>query len=140
MVLVRSCTVNNFVSLALQGWFDDTDCHRLTSIVIFVHQFGDPTGTSSGGPGYTIPDEVDGSETYPAGTIAMAKTPMPNSGGSQFFLVYDETPLPPDYTVFGTIDEQGLESLREAAADGTVDGAPDGTPKTTVTLENAKVA
>jgi len=134
------CTVNNFVSLARQGWFDDTDCHRLTTSGIFVLQCGDPTGTSSGGPGYTIPDEVDGSETYPAGTIAMAKTPMPNSGGSQFFLVYDETPLPPDYTVFGTIDEQGLESLREAAADGTVDGAPDGTPKTTVTLENAKVA
>ncbi len=134
------CTVNNFVSLAEQGWFDGTDCHRLTTQGIFVLQCGDPTGTSGGGPGYTIPDEVDGSETYPAGTVAMAKTMMPDSGGSQFFLVYDETPLPADYTVFGTMDAKGLAALRKAAEAGTADGGTDGAPKTTVTLETAAVA
>jgi peptidyl-prolyl cis-trans isomerase B (cyclophilin B) len=129
------CTVNNFVSLAQQSYFDGTECHRLTTQGIFVLQCGDPTATGTGGPGYTIPDEVDGSETYAAGTLAMAKTPAPDSGGSQFFMVYDDTPLPPDYTVFGMVDEAGVKVLQEIAARGTVTGAPDGPPKDTVTLE-----
>src|SRR5699024_10516137 len=65
------CTVNSFLSLAEQEYFDDTDCHRLTTEGIFVLQCGDPTGTGSGGPGYSFADEIDGSETYPAGTLAM---------------------------------------------------------------------
>lgn len=129
------CTVNNFVSLAEQSYFDDTECHRLTTQGIFVLQCGDPTATGTGGPGYTIPDEVDGSETYPAGTLAMAKTTLPDSGGSQFFMVYEDTPLPPEYTVFGTVDEAGLKVLQDVAAKGTATGAPDGPPKDKVTLE-----
>src|SRR5699024_6566030 len=92
------CTVNSFLSLAGQEYFDDTDCHRLTTEGIFVLQCGDPTGTGSGGPGYSFADELDGSETYPAGTLAMANA-GPDTNGSQFFVVYDDSPLPADYTV-----------------------------------------
>lgn len=134
------CTVNNFVSLAEQGWFDGTQCHRLTTEGIYVLQCGDPTATGTGGPGYTIPDEVTGDETYPAGTLAMAKTMMPDSGGSQFFMVYEETPLPPDYTVFGTIDEAGIKVLQEIATKGTDTGAGDGAPKEEVTLESVTLS
>jgi peptidyl-prolyl cis-trans isomerase B (cyclophilin B) len=132
------CTVNNFVSLAEQGWFDATECHRLTlaDSGISVLQCGDPTATGMGGPGYTIADEVTGDETYPAGTLAMAKTMMPDSGGSQFFMVYGDSPLPPDYTVFGTIDEAGVKVLQGIADIGTDSGAPDGAPKEKVTIES----
>jgi peptidyl-prolyl cis-trans isomerase B (cyclophilin B) len=135
------CTVNSFVSLAEQGYFDDTPCHRLTTAGagIFVLQCGDPTGTGTGGPGYTIADEVSGDETYPAGTLAMAKTSAPDSGGSQFFIVYDDTPLPPDYTVFGTVDADGLKVVQDIAAKGTADGGPDGAPKETVTITSVTV-
>lgn len=129
------CTVGSFVSLLEQGYFDGTECHRLTTQGIFVLQCGDPTATGTGGPGYTIPDELTGDETYPAGTLAMAKTPYPDSGGSQFFMVYEDTPLPAEYTVFGQVDKAGVEVLREVAADGTSTGQPDGPPATPVVLE-----
>lgn len=129
------CTVNSFVSLAEQGWFEDTTCHRLTTSGIFVLQCGDPTGTGTGGPGYTIADEVTGEETYQAGTIAMAKTSMPDSGGSQFFLVHEDTQLPPDYTVFGQVGPDGLAVLREIASAGAEAGAPDGPPAEDVVIE-----
>ncbi len=118
------CTVNSFVSLAEQGYFDDTDCHRLTDYGIFVLQCGDPTGTGTGGPGYTMKDEVTDSLTYPAGTVAMANRGKDTSG-SQFFLVYADTELPPDYTVFGTMDQAGIDVVGGIAAQG-VDAA-DGT-------------
>ena len=85
------CTVNSFVSLAEQGYFDDTQCHRLVDYGIFILQCGDPTATGTGGPGYTIPDELDPAPTYPAGTVAMAKRQPPDTGGSQFFLVWADT-------------------------------------------------
>jgi peptidyl-prolyl cis-trans isomerase B (cyclophilin B) len=137
------CTVNSFVSLADQGYFDDTPCHRLTTeqTGIFVLQCGDPTGTGTGGPGYTIEDELDPSDTYPPGTVAMARTPQPNSGGSQFFLVYDDTPLPADYVVFGHMDAAGLKVVRGVAKDGTDDasGPGDGHPTTAVQIESVTV-
>ncbi|MBE7325701.1 peptidylprolyl isomerase [Nocardioides sp. Y6] len=134
------CTVNSFVSLVEQGWYDSTECHRLTTEGIFVLQCGDPTATGTGGPGYTIPDEVDGSETYPAGTVAMARTSAPDSGGSQFFLVYEESQLSADYTVFGSFGDDGVELLRQIARGGTADGTTSGPPATpaeieTITLE-----
>lgn len=134
------CTVNSFVSLAEQGFFDGTTCHRLTTAGIFVLQCGDPTATGTGGPGYTIPDEFRDDMTYGPGTLAMAKTPAPDSGGSQFFIVYDgpDDQLPPAYTVFGEITA-GLEQVQAAAADGTADGAPDGAPATPVDLETVTV-
>ncbi|MDF1490111.1 peptidylprolyl isomerase [Tessaracoccus caeni] len=116
------CTVNSFVSLIEQGFYDDTVCHRLVDTRIFILQCGDPTATGTGGPGYTIPDEVTPELTYPRGTLAMAKRQQPNTGGSQFFLVWDDTDLPPEYTVFGAIDDAGLDVIGGIAAQG-VDAA-----------------
>ena len=127
------CTVNSFLSLAAQKYFDDTDCHRLTTEGIFVLQCGDPTGTGSGGPGYSFADELDGSETYPAGTLAMANS-GPDTNGSQFFVVYNDSSLPPDYTVFGQLDEASTKTVADLAAKGTDSGAGDGAPKEKVTI------
>ena len=126
------CTVNSFVSLAGQGYFDNTPCHRLTTAGIAVLQCGDPTGTGMGGPGYSFDDELSGSETYPAGTLAMANA-GPNTNGSQFFMVYGETPLPPSYTVFGELDPAGLKVVKKIAAQGTTGGS-DGAPATPVII------
>jgi peptidyl-prolyl cis-trans isomerase B (cyclophilin B) len=130
------CTVNSFVSLAQQGFYDDTPCHRLTTAGIYVLQCGDPTGTGTGGPGYTIPDEFSQTDTYGPGTLAMANTGQPNSGGSQFFVVYKATPLPPTYTVFGHITSGGVKAVQKVAAQGTDNafGQGDGHPKTKVTI------
>lgn len=129
------CTVGSFVSLAEQGYFDDTQCHRLVTQGIFILQCGDPLATGTGGPGYTIPDEVTGMETYPAGTLAMARTDAPHSGGSQFFLVFDDTPLPPSYTVFGQLSADGLDVVRTIAEQGTATGGTEGPPKDEVVIE-----
>jgi len=128
------CTVNSFLSLAEQGYFDDTPCHRLTTQGIHVLQCGDPTGTGTGGPGYAFDDELTGSEKYPAGTLAMANAGA-DTNGSQFFLVYGDTPLNPDYTVFGTIDDAGLKVVEKIADGGTQGGAPDGPPAEPVTIK-----
>lgn len=132
------CTVNSFLSLADQNYFDDTDCHRLTTEGIFVLQCGDPSGTGSGGPGYTFADEVDGSEKYPAGTLAMANA-GPDTNGSQFFVVYDDSSLPPDYTVFGSLDAASTKSVADIGAKGTESGASDGAPKEAVTITGVTV-
>ena len=129
------CTVNSFLSLAEQGYFDDTQCHRLTTQGIFVLQCGDPTGSGAGGPGYSFPDELSGDESYPAGTLAMANA-GPDTNGSQFFLVYDDTQLPPSYTVFGEIDQAGVDVVTKVAAKGTTNGSPDGPPATEVKIES----
>ena len=130
------CTVNSFTSLASQGYFDGTGCHRLTTSGIFVLQCGDPAGTGMGGPGYSFPDELDGDETYGPGTLAMANA-GPDTNGSQFFIVYDDSPLPPAYTVFGSVSAEGLEVVQGVAADGSDDSfaSGDGAPKTEVELE-----
>jgi peptidyl-prolyl cis-trans isomerase B (cyclophilin B) len=137
------CTVNSFDSLAKQGYFDKSPCHRLTVAPspIFVLQCGDPTGTGTGGPGYTVPDELSGNETYGAGTLAMAKTSQPNSGGSQFFMVYKNTPLDASYTVFGQLDSASVKALRKVAAQGDDDafGPGDGHPKEPVTIQSVTV-
>jgi peptidyl-prolyl cis-trans isomerase B (cyclophilin B) len=132
------CTVHSFVSLAEQGYFDDTSCHRLTTQGIFVLQCGDPTATGSGGPGYSFADELTGQETYPAGTIAMANA-GPDTNGSQFFLVYEDTELAPSYTTFGTLDDAGLDVVREVADAGVQGGAADGPPATEVVIESVSV-
>ncbi len=134
------CTVNSFASLAEQGYFDDTQCHRLTSGGLSVLQCGDPTATGSGGPGYSFGDEVTGEETYPAGTLAMANA-GPDTNGSQFFMVYAESQLSPDYTVFGSIDEAGVGVLEEVAAAGSDDsnGPGDGRPLTEVTISGVSI-
>lgn len=127
------CTVNSFLSLAEQGYFDDTSCHRLTVRGIYVLQCGDPTASGTGGPGYSFPDELTGSETYGAGTLAMANS-GPDTNGSQFFVVYAPTDLPPNYTVFGQLDETSTNTVAEIAKAGTESGSPDGAPKTPVSI------
>jgi peptidyl-prolyl cis-trans isomerase B (cyclophilin B) len=124
------CTVNSFLSLAEQGYFDDTTCHRLTTTEngIFVLQCGDPTASGSGGPGYSFADELTGREKYAEGTVAMANAGA-DTNGSQFFLVYGDTPLDPDYTVFGTFDEAGVELVRGVAEQGNDHSYPDGSGK-----------
>ncbi|MFI5800267.1 peptidylprolyl isomerase [Streptomyces sp. NPDC051677] len=137
-------TVNSFDFLAGKGYFDHTKCHRLTTNGIYVLQCGDPTGQGSGGPGYTIPDEnlKDASlknNTYPAGTIAMANTGQAHTGGSQFFLVYRDSQLPPSYTPFGTVSADGMKVLQKIAAAGENTGAGDGAPNATVVINKATV-
>ena len=124
------CTVNSFLSLAKQGYFTNSPCHRLvTNPTLHVLQCGDPTGTGTGGPGYTIPDEVFPELTYGRGHVAMANTGEPNSGGSQFFLIYGQTELPPQYTVFATISPAGLtvlDQIAKAGDDGSLEPSPGG--------------
>jgi peptidyl-prolyl cis-trans isomerase B (cyclophilin B) len=133
------CTVNAISYLASKGYYDSTNCHRLTTSEsgISVLQCGDPTGTGSGGPGFSFADELSGSETYKAGTVAMANA-GPNTNGSQFFLVYGDTPLPASYTVFGTITS-GLDVVTAIGAAGSdnSNGTGDGHPKQTVTITKA---
>jgi peptidyl-prolyl cis-trans isomerase B (cyclophilin B) len=136
--------VNSFNFLAAQGFFDHTKCHRLTTSGIYVLQCGDPKGTGAGGPGYTLPDEnlKDKSlkgNVYPAGTVAMANTGQKHTGGSQFFLVYQDSQLPPSYTPFGTIDAAGMKVLKKIAAAGESTGAGDGAPNATVVINKATV-
>ena len=133
-------TVNAMAALAQKNYFDNTICHRLTTEGIFVLQCGDPTGTGTGGPGFNIPDEnlpeaVE--NNYPAGTVAMANA-GPGTSGSQFFLVYQDTTLGPDYTIWGSITS-GLDILQTIASAGVVDGGADGAPLTGVTIESTKV-
>ncbi|MGJ3509131.1 peptidylprolyl isomerase [Enemella sp. A6] len=133
------CTVNSFESLATQGYFDGTTCHRLVDSGIFVLQCGDPTGTGTGGPGYSFADETDPSDTFPAGTVAMANA-GPNTNGSQFFLVYEDTELPPNYTVFGTMDQDSIGVVNRIAAEGQDGTSPGGGGKPNNPAEIKKVS
>ncbi len=133
------CTLNSFRHLAEAKFLDGTPCHRVTTGGIFVLQCGDPTGLGTGGPGYTIADEALDGATYPAGTIAMANTGRPGSGGSQFFLNYGDSPLPPTYTPWGTVT-QGLDVLKAIGAAGAAGGAADGKPVIPVTVQTFRVS
>ncbi len=137
------CTVNSFVSLAEQGFYDDSPCPRIGDQEGFgILQCGDPSGTGAGGPGYAVSDELTGDETYPAGTLAMANTGAPDTNGSQFFLVFRDSQFPPSYTTFGTIDEAGLTVIDDIAKEGN-DGANPaggGAPKKAVTIEKVTIA
>lgn len=145
------CTVNNFTSLAKQGFFDNTKCHRLTtSTELGVLQCGDPTGTGTGGPGYRFPNEYPTNQyrltdpalktpvVYPRGTLAMANS-GPGTNGSQFYLVHQDSMLPPTYTVFGTIDTAGLATLDKVAAAGVAGSNDDGKPVVDVTIKSVQV-
>lgn len=145
------CTVNNFVSLAQQGYFDNTPCHRLTtSQTLRVLQCGDPTGLGTGGPGYRFPNEyptnqyrlsdpaLEAPVSYPRGTLAMANSGQ-GTNGSQFFVVYADSQLPPTFTVFGTVDATGLATVDEIAGGGVADGSNDGKPATGVTIETLRL-
>ncbi|ALG15342.1 peptidylprolyl isomerase [Kibdelosporangium phytohabitans] len=142
------CTAEAIEHLVKAKFYDGTSCHRLVnSASLKVLQCGDPTAQGSGGPGFEIKDELAslpkpaaGQETipYPKGTLAMANA-GPNTSGSQFFMVYGDSQLPPNYTVFGTIDAAGLATLDKVAAGGITEGQ-DGAPKNPVNIETATVA
>ena len=142
------CTVNSFASLIGQGFFNKTKCHRLTtSDTLGVLQCGDPKGDGTGGPGYQFANEYPTDQyppndpklqepvLYPRGTLAMANA-GPNTNGSQFFMVYKDSQLPPQYTVFGTIQGDGLATLDKIAKAGVAGGGEDGAPANEVTIKS----
>lgn len=147
------CTVNSFISLGAKDFFADTQCHRLTtSPMLSVLQCGDPAGDGTGGPGYEFANEYPTDQyapndpaaqqpvRYPRGTLAMANA-GPGTNGSQFFLVYQDSMLPPQYTVFGKIQDDGLATLDKIAAAGVAPGGrgpDDGPPATKVTIKSIR--
>ncbi len=138
-------TVNNFVFLAQQHFYDGLTCHRV--IPNFVAQCGDPKGDGTGGPGYQFANEYPTDQyppddpalhqhvVYPRGTLAMANA-GPGTNSSQFFMVYKDSQLPPEYTVFGTIQDDGLATLDKIAKAGVAGGGEDGAPATPVTIKS----
>ncbi|MCP2287883.1 peptidylprolyl isomerase [Nocardia amikacinitolerans] len=147
------CTVNSFVSLASQNYFDGTDCHRMTADeTLKVLQCGDPTGTGMGGPGYEFDNEyptdqyAEGDPSsqvpidYKRGTLAMANA-GPGTNGSQFFIVYGDSQLPPQYTIFGTVDENSMATLDKIAQIGQDNstGPGDGKPNAPVTIQSVQL-
>ena len=138
------CAAASFTYLAQESFFDGSPCHRMVNGESFgVLQCGDPSGTGQGGPTYKFAEEVTAETTYPRGTIAMAKSGAPNSTGSQFFLVFADAQLPPDYTVVGTVDEAGLAVLDQIATagnDGSMEPSPGGgKPNVPVVIESMTV-
>jgi cyclophilin family peptidyl-prolyl cis-trans isomerase len=121
-------TVNNFVFLADKGYYHCVIFHRV--IPQFMDQTGDPTGTGEGGPGYTIKDEnppkaTNPSDQYPLGSVAMANTGSPNSGGSQFFIVAgpEGESLPNTYALFGSVSS-GMNVVDTINQQGSAQGVP----------------
>ena len=105
-------TVNNFVFLARDGFYNGVIFHRVISG--FMIQGGDPTGTGRGGPGYKFRDEIEGPGSYTRGTVAMANA-GPNTNGSQFFICLADVGLPHAYTIFGQVTN-GMEAVDAIAA------------------------
>ena len=132
-------TVNNFVCLAEDGYFNGTPFHRI--VKGFVIQGGDPTGTGSGGPGYQFADEPVTRE-YERGTLAMANA-GPNTNGSQFFIVLEDLrgKLPKNYTIFGRVTE-GMDVVDAIATTPTRTGrsGENSSPTEPITLENVTIS
>ena len=124
--------VNNFVFLAREKYYDGVTFHRV--IPGFMAQAGDPTGTGSGGPGYTIQDEVN-TRTFGAGTLGMAKTSAPNSAGSQWFICFEPAAhLNGAYTAFGQLVE-GEDVLAQIAPRDPNTATQPGTRINTIEIE-----
>jgi peptidyl-prolyl cis-trans isomerase B (cyclophilin B) len=122
------CTVHSFESLADQGFYAATRCPRLVDKTFFILQCGDPSGTGKGGPGYTFASEIDGTESYKKGVVAMANS-GPNLNGSQFFLVWDDSTSLDDnrsYTIFGTMDAASRDVVASMASEGEDGSDPRG--------------
>jgi cyclophilin family peptidyl-prolyl cis-trans isomerase len=116
-------TVNNFVALALNKYFDGVPCHRI--IPSFVVQCGDPTGSGTGGPGYKFADELPQQGEYKIGSLAMANS-GPNTNGSQFFIITGQqgVDLPPSYSLFGEVTAGADTTLKALDAVGSAAGTP----------------
>jgi peptidyl-prolyl cis-trans isomerase B (cyclophilin B) len=133
------CTTFSFRFLIDHDYYNGTHCHRLTTQRLWVLQCGDPTGTGSGGPGYSFNDENLTGATYPAGTVAMANA-GPNTNGSQFFFTWKDTKLRPNYTPFGVVTS-GMDVLQKIAAAGEDDqnSAGDGYPNDYVLFHHVRI-
>ena len=134
-------TVTQLATLARGGFFNNTLCHRLTTQGLYVLQCGDPTATGSGGPNFTFRDEnlpAEGLNNYPAGTVAMANS-GPGTNGSQFFLVFADTTLGANYTIWGTIT-QGLDIVKAIAKAGVKGGGADGAPNQPISINRVTVS
>jgi len=130
---------NALAFLANAAWYDGSSCHRLTTSGLYVLQCGDPTGTGSGSPGFTTPDEnVPKDGKYPAGTVARAEA-AGSDAGSQFFIVYRDSTLPPQYTVVGQVTK-GLDIVKKVAEAGVAGGGSDGAPTQPVVIQRATVS
>jgi len=133
--------VASAIFLARNGFWNGSPCHRLTTEGIYVLQCGDPTGTGTGGPGYTFGpvENAPKNGVYPAGTIAMARAQSTDSNGSQFFIVYNASSLPaPGYTILGKITS-GLDVVKKVAAGGA-QGGSDGKPQRPISIVSTSVA
>lgn len=138
-------TITQLATLARAGYFNDSLCHRLTTKGLYVLQCGDPTATGGGGPNFTYRDEnlpAEGLYNYPAGTVAMANSGPGVNGtgtnGSQFFLVFADTTLGANYTIWGTIT-QGLDIVKAIAKAGVKGGGADGTPNQPISIKRVTV-
>lgn len=151
MTLDRSlapCTVNAITDMISAKYYDDTVCHRMTEGTLSVLQCGDPTGKGSGGPGFQFANEYPTDEAddasmaqpalYPKGSIAMANAGE-DTNGSQFFINYKDSQLPPAYTYFGDLTEKGQKTIDAIAAKGVKDGQSDGAPAEEVRITKATV-
>lgn len=128
-------TVNNFVFLAREKFYDQTIFHR--TIKGFMIQGGDPEGTGMGGPGYKFPDEKFEGE-YVRGTVAMANS-GPHTNGSQFFIMHQDTALPPNYVIFGRVTS-GMEVVDKIAEAPTKPGGEGSSPVTPVRVQSVTVS
>lgn len=140
-------TVANFVNLVESGFYNDNTFHRL--VPGFVLQGGDPDGDGTGGPGYTIKGEfsengyVKNTLKHDKGVVSMARTNMPNSAGSQFFIVLDDTEtihasLDNKYAAFGKVIE-GMDIIENIEKNATVKDNQTGKLKKNITIKNATV-
>lgn len=134
-------TLTQLSTLARGGYFNNSLCHRLTTQGLYVLQCGDPTATGGGGPNFTYRDEnlpTEGLNNYPAGTVAMANS-GPGTNGSQFFLVFADTTLGANYTIWGTVT-QGLEIVKAIAKAGVKGGGADGAPSQQIEIKRVTVS
>jgi len=134
-------TLTVLATLMNAGYYNRTACHRLTTDGIYVVQCGDPTATGMGDPGFRYKDENlprAEEDNYPRGTVAMANSGSPGTNGSQFFLVYNDTTLGPNYTIWGEITS-GLEILEYVAKAGVRGGGADGKPIQNLVIQRVTV-
>ncbi|GAC1320286.1 MAG: peptidylprolyl isomerase [Chloroflexota bacterium] len=127
-------TVNNFVFLARQGFYDGVIFHRV--IDGFMVQTGDPTGTGTGGPGYKFRDEPV-NRRYTRGIVAMANS-GPHTNGSQFFIMHADSGLPPNYTIFGEVID-GLNVVDRVATAPTRPGGERSSPVNPARIESVRI-